>query len=201
MSPEILLGQEFDLPTDIFSLGIVFCEIASRKLADDNHFKRTGPTFGIDAEEVQRLANPGCPPAFLALCLDCLAESPSARPSTRIILERLKEIEAEVLLRSESEDLHLGSVKFMTNSRRRGVGPRIPSFGMGVDKHIARTSPSTADKAVEDPSSANESMSDDEAVEAVQNIPVGLEPSGAWIRTANSKRESQLSKAVTTKLS
>lgn len=39
MSPEILLGNEFDLPTDIFSLGVIFCEILSRKLADDVTFK------------------------------------------------------------------------------------------------------------------------------------------------------------------
>ena len=39
MSPEILLGNEFDLPTDIFSLGVIFCEIIARKLADDNTFK------------------------------------------------------------------------------------------------------------------------------------------------------------------
>ena len=39
MSPEILLGHQFDLPTDIFSLGVIFCEIIARKLADDNTFK------------------------------------------------------------------------------------------------------------------------------------------------------------------
>ncbi|KAJ2967623.1 hypothetical protein NUW54_g13456 [Trametes sanguinea] len=51
MSPEILLGNEFDLPTDIFSLGVIFCEIAARKLADDNTFRRTAPFFNIDEDE------------------------------------------------------------------------------------------------------------------------------------------------------
>jgi LIM domain kinase 1 len=63
MSPEILLGEEFDLPTDIFSFGIILCEIAARKLADTRYFKRTAPTFCIDVEEVHKLANPGCPAA------------------------------------------------------------------------------------------------------------------------------------------
>jgi len=31
MSPEILLGEEFHLLTDVYSLGVVFCEIASRR--------------------------------------------------------------------------------------------------------------------------------------------------------------------------
>jgi LIM domain kinase 1 len=137
MSPEILLGNEFDLPTDIFSLGIIFCEIAARKLADDNHFKRHPPEFGIDTDELRKRASPGCPPDFLSLCLDCLATDPSARPTTRDILERLRLIEAEVLVRpDEVEDVHVGSIKFMTGGKRPAAGPRIPSFGMGVGKEL-----------------------------------------------------------------
>jgi LIM domain kinase 1 len=39
MSPEILKGDEFDLPTDVFSMGVIFCEVIARKLADDYVFK------------------------------------------------------------------------------------------------------------------------------------------------------------------
>ncbi|KAL4077471.1 kinase-like domain-containing protein [Scleroderma citrinum] len=175
MSPEILHGKEFDLPTDVFSLGIIFCEIASRKLADDDHFKRTGPTFGIDTEEVQRLANPGCPPAFLALCLDCIAVDPATRPTTRMILERLRVIEAEVLARPETEDLHLGSIKFMSGGKRRGAAPRIPSFGMGVGKDIGKKFPSLTEEVMASLSSAEESTSDEEALKALQNTPINID--------------------------
>ncbi|KAJ7468591.1 kinase-like domain-containing protein [Mycena latifolia] len=166
MSPEILLGDEFDLPTDIFSLGIIFCEISARRLADDNHFKRTAPTFGIDPAEIHKLANPGCPPAFLSLCIDCLATDPAARPSTRDILERLRVIEAEVLARpNEGDDLHVGSVKLMTAGKRAGPGPRIPSFGVGVGKDI-RSSSNNSSSA-----SANSTDdSDDEMMEAVMGL-------------------------------
>ena len=34
MSPEIINGHEFDLPTDAFPLGIIIIEIMSRKLVD-----------------------------------------------------------------------------------------------------------------------------------------------------------------------
>ncbi|KAF4586220.1 hypothetical protein EYR38_010494 [Pleurotus pulmonarius] len=137
MSPEILLGDEFDLPTDIFSLGIIFCEIAARKLADDSHFKRTPPSFGIDEAEVRERASSGCPEGFISLCLDCSATDPSKRPTTRNILERLRVIEAEVLARpDEADNMHLGSVKFMTGGKRTGTAPRIPSFGVGVGKDI-----------------------------------------------------------------
>jgi LIM domain kinase 1 len=142
MSPEILLGNEFDLPTDVYSLGVIFCEIASRKLADDNTFKRSAPSFAIDEGEVRKLASPDCPPAFVQLCIDCLSNEPLQRPTTRVILDRLREIEAEVLSRpSEADDLHVGTIKFMTGSKRPNAAPRIPSFGAGVGKDIAVDSP------------------------------------------------------------
>lgn len=38
MSPEIINGHDFDLPTDVFSLGIIFVEILSRKLVDSKTY-------------------------------------------------------------------------------------------------------------------------------------------------------------------
>ncbi|KAG1852620.1 kinase-like domain-containing protein [Suillus tomentosus] len=180
MSPEILLGEEFDLPTDIFSLGIIFCEIAARRLADDRHFKRTGPMFGIDPEEVHRWASPGCPPAFLALAFDCLAQDPKARPTTRVILERLGEIETEVLSRPDTEDFHVGSIRLMTGGRRPGAAPRIPSFGAGVGKDIRHNTASVKEDVLAALSSGEES-SDEEPLSAMQ----GLDPNSDWSTAAN----------------
>ena len=157
MSPEILLGDEFDLPTDVFSLGIIFCEIGARKLADDNHFKRLPPSFGIDTEAARKLMSPGCPPGYFQLCLDCLSTKPEARPTTRDILDRLRAIEAEILLcPSEDDDVNVGSVRFMTGGKRPERGLRIPSFGVGVGKEIRH-----------DKISSESESDDDELMEAV----------------------------------
>ncbi|EAU87632.1 TKL/LISK/LISK-DD1 protein kinase [Coprinopsis cinerea okayama7 len=178
MSPEILLGDEFDLPTDVFSLGIIFCEIAARRLADDRHFKRHPPTFGIDPEEVRKLATPGCPEDFLKLCLDCLNTEPARRPGTREILDRLRLIEAEVLARpAEDGDVNVGSVRFISGARRPGAAPRIPSFGMGVGKDIRGGS------GMSSASSASSDESDEELMEAVSRLTItkaGLEERSAW---------------------
>lgn len=166
MSPEILLGHEFDLPTDIFSLGVIFCEIASRKLASETVFRRTPPTFGIDPDEVEELASPGCPPAFIKLCLDCLVEEPSQRPTTRQILDRLRDIEIEIIARSPTtDDVHVGSIRYQSGTRRPGGAPRIPSFGMGAAKELSHEDP---DPAVSEAS--EDESSDDELTQAVMGL-------------------------------
>ncbi|KAI0688497.1 kinase-like protein [Cytidiella melzeri] len=181
MSPEILLGNEFDLPTDIFSLGVIFCEIASRKLAGDYTFKRSAPSFGIDPDEVRRLASPGCPPNFVQLCLECVAEEPQNRPTTRVILDRLREIEAEVLARpSEPDDAHVGSVKFMTGMRRPGAGPRIPSFGLGVGKDIKTAAVTSA---------ADGHSSDDDSDEELMQAVLGLSKVGLGSTWSNGAQD------------
>ena len=166
MSPEILMGNEFDLPTDIFSLGIIFCEIAARKLASEHTFKRTPPSFTIEPAELRQLASSGCPPAFIQLCLDCCAEDPRDRPTTRVILDRLREIETEVLARPTEADDHLGSVKFMTGMRRPGAAPRIPSFGVGVGRDIKHS----AETVVSDRQSSSDEDSDSELMEALSRL-------------------------------
>jgi LIM domain kinase 1 len=175
MSPEILLGDEFDLPTDIFSLGVIFCEIAARKLADDTTFKRHPPDFGFDAVEVRRRASPDCPSDFVNLCLDCLNADPAKRPTTRMILDRLREIEKEVFLRlEEGEDVHVGSIKFMTGGKRPAAAPRIPSFGMDVGKDIR----ASGERRSSCTSSSDGDDSDEELIEALSKL--GIDPDSKW---------------------
>lgn len=134
MSPEIQLGTPFDLPTDVYSLGVILAEIAARHLADDTHFARSAPTFSIDPDEIRRRANPGCPEAFIDLILSCLKDNPAERPLVTDILDQLRLIEAEVLARPENKDTHIGSIKFLSRGRRPGQAPRIPSFDFTRDE-------------------------------------------------------------------
>jgi LIM domain kinase 1 len=175
------LGEEFDLPTDIFSLGVIFCEIAARQLADDNHFKRLPPAFDIDAAEVRRLASPDCPPDFVDLCLDCLKLNPLERPTTRMILERLAKMEQELLSKPEadSENVHVGSIKFLTGGKRPGAAPRIPSFGMGVAKDIKANGQASAHA-----SGGEDSDEDEEFIEALSKM--GIRPRDVWNESTGS---------------
>ncbi|KAF8584461.1 kinase-like protein [Ramaria rubella] len=183
MSPEILLGTPFDLPTDLFSLGVVFSEIAARRLADDSHFARCAPSFGVDAAEVRRRANPGCPEAFVELALDCLKEDPAERPLMKDVLDRLRKIELEVLARpTELDDGHVGSVKFLTAGRRPGP-VRIPSFGMGVARDVRGGNGGAKEVHSESESDDDELM---QAVMQLDGVDLGL--GSGWSDERNAQR-------------
>ncbi|KAH9993034.1 kinase-like domain-containing protein [Russula vinacea] len=185
MSPEILLGNEFDLPTDIFSLGVILAEIAARRLADDSHFARSAPSFSIDAEEVRELANTGCPPEFTQLAIECISVDPATRPTTRVILDRLRAIEAQVLARPEDQDLHhTGSIKFMTGNRRHSSAPRIPSFGQGIGEGIRM---SRSPEPLSDDDESDEELSD--ALSRLESVTVV--DNGVPLQSANGSAESQ----------
>ena len=47
MSPEIINGFEIDLPTDVFSLGIIFVEIFCRRLVDSKTFIVSFPSMPL----------------------------------------------------------------------------------------------------------------------------------------------------------
>ncbi|KAF8329779.1 kinase-like domain-containing protein [Cantharellus anzutake] len=174
MSPEIQQSEKFGLDTDVFSLGIIFCEILARKLADEQTFCRTAPDFAIDPHEVRSRASPDTPPAFLDLALACCATNRKKRPTMAQVLTRLGEIEVELLSRGTTvEEPHIGSIKFLLApekkspflnraTKRPHIDRRIPSFGMGI--HVGRkpeTGPAVETKVpesvrAEDPSEDEE---------------------------------------------
>ena len=70
MSPEVALNEPYDSKCDMFSLGIVICEMASEKEPGAGGFlvRRPQDLFELPASEVQAAALPDCPPSLLNLC-------------------------------------------------------------------------------------------------------------------------------------
>ncbi|PWN48662.1 kinase-like protein [Violaceomyces palustris] len=176
MSPEILLGVDFSLPSDIFSLGVIFAEIASRHLVDPNTFKRTMPSFGLDADEVREMASDGCPSDFIQLALDCVEEDPCDRPEMRQVVARLRDIEREVMMRAEKDAMsNIGSIRGSSihallgskaKKARPAAPPRLPSFNGEIK--VGRETPSR---------SGSEDSSGDEIEEALAALErIGIDP-------------------------
>jgi len=89
-APEIMFCMDYDERIDIFSYGMVLCEVISRKHPSVSTFKRMVPGFGVDSEEIRSLANPGCPENLLRLACECCYDEPDRRPELVMAVSELK---------------------------------------------------------------------------------------------------------------
>lgn len=89
MAPECLHGSWYDQRADVFSYGIILCEMIVRLEADPDVLPRTAD-FGVDRLALRRLCPDDCPPAFLRLALSCCQVEPSVRPTFQSVVEQLE---------------------------------------------------------------------------------------------------------------
>ncbi|KAJ8263372.1 hypothetical protein COCON_G00158290 [Conger conger] len=94
MAPEMLRGEPYDRKVDVFSFGIVLCEILGRITADPEILPRT-QDYGLDVTAFQKMVT-GCPPRVLELASSCCLMDAFRRPSFTELLDELEEI-AETL--------------------------------------------------------------------------------------------------------
>ncbi|XP_041630446.1 uncharacterized protein cdi isoform X2 [Drosophila kikkawai] len=80
VSPECLKGQWYDQTSDVFSFGIIQCEIIARIEADPDLMPRTAP-FGLDYLAFVELCPMDTPPVFLRLAFYCCLYDPKSRPT------------------------------------------------------------------------------------------------------------------------
>ncbi|KAK0523175.1 hypothetical protein OC834_005999 [Tilletia horrida] len=195
MSPEILLGLDFSLPSDIFSLGVIFAEIASRHLVDSTTFKRSIPSFTLDPQEVRDMASEGCPDRFVQLAIDCTQEDPAHRPDMREVLMRLRLCEQEIIAREEAEqaaaeDKHakfysVGSIRGASSlaavlgskkASRPGGPPRLPSFQGAVQ--LGKSVPEVPNDEDEDDDDDDDKAEREveEALAALEKVGLSIDP-------------------------
>ncbi|KAI9592396.1 kinase-like domain-containing protein [Syncephalis fuscata] len=93
MAPEIMLGMEFGISVDIFSFGVVLCELICRRTADSGAFTRKMPGFGMDPDTIRLHATDNYPEDFLQLAIKCTDAVEEARPNWSEILSSLRALE------------------------------------------------------------------------------------------------------------
>ncbi|CAN0214757.1 unnamed protein product [Lampetra planeri] len=90
MAPEVLRGEIYDETIDVFSFGIILCEIIARVQADPDYLPRT-ENFGLDYETFQHMVG-DCPSDFLQLAFNCCNMDPKLRPNFEEVERALEEM-------------------------------------------------------------------------------------------------------------
>lgn len=90
MAPEVLHGQIYNERADLFSVGIIMCEITARISADPDVMPRMN-NFGVDYVALSEMIH-YCPLDYLQLAFKCCQVEPSKRPQAGEIIEWLEKI-------------------------------------------------------------------------------------------------------------
>uniref|UniRef100_A0A3B3QPD1 LIM domain kinase 2 n=1 Tax=Paramormyrops kingsleyae TaxID=1676925 RepID=A0A3B3QPD1_9TELE len=110
MAPEMLNGKRYDEKVDIFSFGIVLCEIIGQVYADPECLPRT-LDFGLNVAKFQEKFLPDeSPPAFFPLAVTCCDLIPENRPPFEKLEDCFEALalnqEMGIPLPAELEELH-----------------------------------------------------------------------------------------------
>ncbi|XP_067636399.1 LIM domain kinase 1 isoform X2 [Eurosta solidaginis] len=84
MAPEMMKGLKYDEKVDVFSFGIVLCEIIGRVQADPDFLPRTSD-FGLNQKVFRDKFCQQCPEAFFKIAFLCCDLNPDKRPSFEIL--------------------------------------------------------------------------------------------------------------------
>jgi len=147
MSPECLRGEYYDHTADIFSLGIILCEMIARVDADPDTLPRT-QNFGVEYKAFSALC-PECPPDFLKLAFSCVSISPSSRPSVgQLITELRKMASAQRLVeeceRKERVNTTMSARRVALKRLSEGGDPPVPMRATPSDRARLHTRPFSA---------------------------------------------------------
>ncbi|XP_035527216.1 dual specificity testis-specific protein kinase 2 isoform X1 [Morone saxatilis] len=124
MAPEVLRDELYNEKADVFSYGIILCEIIARVQADPDFLPRT-ENFGLDYHTFQHMVG-DCPPDFLQLAFNCCNMDPKLRPSFPDIVRNLEEI----LARLKVEEMQHECVPLSGDNDKKSIpkGEKIQGF-------------------------------------------------------------------------
>ncbi|XP_060629376.2 dual specificity testis-specific protein kinase 2 isoform X2 [Anolis sagrei] len=131
MAPEVLRDEPYNEKADVFSYGIILCEIIARIQADPDFLPRT-ENFGLDYDAFQHMVG-DCPPNFLQLAFNCCNMDPKLRPSFADIVKALEEILSNL---KNEEDERERKLLTLDNTERKSisVSKGLLERGQGVKR-------------------------------------------------------------------
>lgn len=207
MSPEIIMGEDFDLPTDVYSMGIIFLELCTRILISSKIYhpetKKKPPVFVPDRNELLKHLDTGCPLEFFELALHCLSFTAADRPVVTEVLHRLEAMHASCVSMTDGGDEPMAveqptSPTSPTSPRQIRTGKRraMPIFDMEgsseraekeVEMEVGGFSDSSSDSD-EDEEPRRGRQREQKHIQTIANKHVRIEGDGAIRRRKTRRR-------------
>uniref|UniRef100_A0A3Q3JJ88 Protein kinase domain-containing protein n=1 Tax=Monopterus albus TaxID=43700 RepID=A0A3Q3JJ88_MONAL len=131
MAPEVLRDEPYNEKADVFSYGIILCEVIARIQADPDFLPRT-ENFGLDYHMFQHMVG-DCPPDFLQLAFNCCNMDPKLRPSFPDIVRHLEEFLARLKV-EEMEHDHTNLLCLFDQGEKIQGFKRLNPLGFQNDK-------------------------------------------------------------------
>lgn len=146
ISPECLHGKFYDSKSDVFSFGIIMCEIIVRVSADPEELPRR-MDFGLNEAAFQFLAG-DCPRSMFDVAIQCCKVSPKERPTFNSIVATLGELKhphvANVSKSLSCTDAGFELQRSRSRTTARDVGGLLPS----KKKEVTRSNSDSGSRAL-----------------------------------------------------
>ncbi|KAJ8415276.1 hypothetical protein AAFF_G00422560 [Aldrovandia affinis] len=138
MAPEMINGKRYDEKVDIFSFGIMLCEIIGQVYADPECLPRT-MDFGLNVEKFwEKFLPQDCPAAFFPLAVACCDLVPDNRPAFDKLEDCFEALafnqELGIPLPAELDELHQSLCRLHRANQSQGesAAPLQPPDGPGL---------------------------------------------------------------------
>jgi len=92
MAPEVGLGEKYDTRADVFSYGMVLCELVTRRKPPK---RAPGRAYAFDVKELKSRAPQDTPQEMMDLIISCAQFYPEKRPTFKEILRVLKMLQVK----------------------------------------------------------------------------------------------------------
>ncbi|KAH9376610.1 hypothetical protein HPB48_005821 [Haemaphysalis longicornis] len=99
MAPEMMTGKLYDEKVDLFSFGIVLCEIIGRVQADPDYLPRSND-FGLNTVVFKEKFCATCPEPFYRIAFLCCDVDPEKRPPFELLQKWLENISLHLIVDS-----------------------------------------------------------------------------------------------------
>ncbi|KAH8387884.1 hypothetical protein KR093_010161, partial [Drosophila rubida] len=193
MAPEMMKGLKYDEKVDVFSFGIMLCEIIGRVEADPDYMPRNSD-FSLNQQEFREKFCAHCPEAFVKVAFVCCDLNPDMRPCFETLHVWLEQLRQHLDAQQQPPALFLHEIENFQDSYISSEDALSPTSQRSLDNLTTATEATDATAAQLE---EKENLEQQPVVMRAQDIPKSphlgkdFSPSGERLRDSMRARRRQ----------